>query len=136
MTKERREIVLQGSRDGREWREYGFTYKPEALDQAPGFVGLHMPRLDWQMWFAALGNYRSSGNWWVSHFMFKLMEGSPAVLDLLEHNPFPDGPPRYIRAIIYDYGFTDSAERSATGNWWKRTLLGRWSPTLELPDFD
>ncbi|MCZ6574146.1 MAG: lipase maturation factor family protein, partial [Planctomycetota bacterium] len=55
--------------------------------------------------------------------------------DLLEHNPFPGAPPRYMRAIIYDYAFTDPAERSATGNWWKRTLLGRWSPVLERPDF-
>ena len=133
MTKRRREIVIQGSNDEREWKAYEFRYKPGKLDRAPGFVAPHMPRLDWQMWFAALGNYES--NYWITQFMFRLLEGSPQVLDLVEHNPFPGAPPRYMRAIIYDYGFTDPAERRATGNWWKRELLGRWSPVLERPDF-
>jgi hypothetical protein len=88
-----------------------------------------MPRLDWQMWFAAL---RRSPEPWFLRFMKCLLEGEPDVLALLDGNPFPDRPPRFVRAIRFDYEFTTSAERAATGNWWKRRETGVYQSPLWL----
>jgi len=129
MTTERPEIVVEGSLDGVTWRPYEFRYKPGNLMTRPKFVEPHQPRLDWQMWFAALGGYE--GNPWVRAFLQGLLEGSPAVLGLLAENPFPNGPPRYVRAVLYDYQFTNEAERRATGAWWKRRMLGLYCPVFE-----
>jgi hypothetical protein len=90
----------------------------------------HQPRLDWQMWFAALGNYQ--GNRWFVNFMLRLLDGSPDVLALLARNPFPSAPPKYIRAEVYDYTFTSYAERRATGAWWRRELKGEYFPMVSL----
>ena len=122
MTTTRNEIVVEGSDDGRSWREYEFKWKPGDTKRRPGFVAPHQPRLDWQMWFAALGSARQ--NPWFQGFLLGLLEGSPQVLALLEKNPFPDQPPRYVRALLYEYRFTDPAEREATGAWWRRELKG------------
>ena len=84
------------------------------------------------MWFAALGHYQRDG--WVLHFMSRLLEGSPSVLKLIEHNPFPNQPPRYIRAALYEYRFTDGRTRRETGAWWTRELLGLWAPVLQRND--
>jgi Lipase maturation factor len=88
------------------------------------------PRLDWQMWFAALGRYEDTP--WVASFLTRLLEGSPPVLQLLGESPFPDHAPRYVRAVLYDYRFTTAAERATTGAWWTRRLLGPYSPVLSL----
>jgi len=128
MTKERREIVVEGSNDGSTWKPYGFKWKPGDLDRTPGFVEPHMPRLDWQMWFAALSRYDNPREWWFLAFLDRLLENRPAVLALLEENPFPDEPPHYVRAMIYRYQFTTPEERRATGAWWKRTELGLYAP--------
>jgi hypothetical protein len=82
------------------------------------------------MWFAALGDYRSSP--WFSHLMLRLLEGSPPVLALLERNPFPHAPPKYVRAQIYDYQFTAWSERRARGEWWRRRLLEDYFPAVTL----
>ncbi len=132
MTKERPEILIQGSRDGVEWRTYEFRYKPGDPERAPGFVAPHQPRLDWQMWFAALSDYR--GEVWLLRFCERLLQGSPPVLRLLRVNPFPDGPPRYVRAVLFRYHFTDSGTRRATGAWWRREELGLYAPVLALED--
>ncbi|MCA9774052.1 MAG: lipase maturation factor family protein [Myxococcales bacterium] len=116
MTKTRPEILVEGSRDGREWKAYGFRYKPGDPMRRPGFVFLHMPRLDWRMWFAALRPWPPE---WFVRFAERLAEGSPEVLDLLNANPFPDDPPRYVRARLVDYRFTTAAERRETGAWWR-----------------
>ena len=129
MTTTRPEIVVEGSLDGSTWRPYEFRWKPGDPQRRPGFVAPHQPRLDWQMWFAALGGYDQ--NLWVGSFLERLLEGSPAVLRLLARNPFPNGPPRYVRAVLYDYRFTDSNERRRTGAWWQRRELGLYGPTLE-----
>jgi predicted DCC family thiol-disulfide oxidoreductase YuxK len=129
MTTERPEIVVEGSLDGVTWRPYEFRYKPGDPSRRPKFVEPHQPRLDWQMWFAALGGYE--GNPWVRAFLERLLEGSPAVLGLLANNPFPNGPPRYVRAVLYDYRFTDAGQRRATGAWWKRRALGLYCPVFE-----
>jgi hypothetical protein len=132
MTKERREIVIEGSREGQEWKPYVFRWKPGDLDQAPAFVGPHMPRLDWQMWFAALSSFESPRTWWFAPLLRRLLDNEPAVLALLERNPFPDEPPRYIRATLYRYEFTTPEERRATGAWWKRTEVFAYTPVLAL----
>ena len=130
MTTERPEIIIEGSNDGAIWHAYEFKYKPGDLMKQPGFVAPHQPRLDWQMWFAALGDYQD--NPWLMNLCGRLLEGSPQVLDLLAHNPFPAAPPRYIRAVVYDYHFTDSATRRAIGAWWRREWKGPYCPVLSL----
>jgi lipase maturation factor 1 len=128
MTTERPEIVLEGSDDGETWRPYEFRWKPGDPLRRPRFVAPHQPRLDWQMWFAALGNYRA--NPWLVSTMARLREGSPEVLGLLAANPFPERPPRYVRAVLYDYNFTNAEERRRTGAWWKREGRGLYAPVL------
>jgi hypothetical protein len=131
MTTSRPEIVIEGSNDGVGWLAYEFKYKPGDVKRRPMFVAPHQPRLDWQMWFAALGSYRQ--NPWLVNFCLHLLEGSRPVLALLENNPFPQAPPRYIRAVMYDYRFTDFATRRETGAWWHRQEQGLYLPRLSLP---
>jgi hypothetical protein len=128
MTKSRPEIVIEGSADGIDWRPYDFKWKPGALEKRPRWVAPHQPRLDWQMWFAALG---APSSWFIA-FLGRLLEGAPEVLKLLESNPFPDGPPRMVRAVLYDYKMADLEERRRTGTWWKRERLGLYVPPLAL----
>lgn len=129
MTTSRPEIIIEGSRDGTTWIPYEFKWKAGPLDQRPRLAAPYQPRLDWQMWFAALGDYR--GNRWFLNFMIRLMEGSEDVLDQLKENPFPEKPPRFLRAVKYDYTYTSPEERRETGNWWKREELGLYCPVLE-----
>lgn len=128
MTTRRLEISVEGSADGKDWKEYVFKWKPADVNRRPGLVAPHQPRLDWQMWFAALGTFRS--NPWFINFLARLVEGSPEVLALLEKDPFPGAPPRYIRALGYEYHFTSLAEKRAGKGWWKRELKGLYCPVL------
>ena len=128
MTTERPEIVIEGSNDEKTWQEYEFKYKPGDLKRRPGFVAPNQPRLDWQMWFAALGDYRQ--NPWFVHFCRRLLQGTPEVLNLMGKNPFPDAPPRYIRARLYVYRFSDFAERRKEGVWWQRQYEGEYLPPV------
>ncbi|MGH7441693.1 MAG: lipase maturation factor family protein, partial [bacterium] len=130
MTTQRREISLEGSDDGKIWKEYGFKWKPGDPWKRPGLVAPFQPRLDWQLWFAALGDREE--NPWFDSLCLRLLQGSPAVLALLGTNPFPQRPPRYLRARLYDYRFTDFSTRRATGAWWKRTLSGNYLPAVSL----
>jgi predicted DCC family thiol-disulfide oxidoreductase YuxK len=133
MTTTRPEIVLEGSDDGTTWREYAFKYKAGDLQRRPPWVAPHQPRLDWQMWFAALGDFESEP--WFQQFCYKLLEGSPGnaeVLKLLERDPFEGRPPRYLRAVLYRYRFADPEARRREGVWWTRERLGPYSPTLSL----
>ena len=130
MTTSRHEIVVQGSNDGVHWLDYEFKYKPGELNRRPAFVAPFQPRLDWQMWFAALCDYQQ--NPWFGNFCVRLLQGSPDVLALLQKNPFPGKPPVYIRAEVYDYHFTTFAERRATGTWWKREYLGQYLPVVSI----
>jgi len=132
MTTERREIVIEGSDDGVTWREYGFKWKPGALDRRPAFLAPHMPRLDWQMWFAALGGVRD--NLWFLMLSERLLQGSPPVLRLMGTNPFPRAPPRYLRATLWRYRFSTAAERRRDHRWWEREPLGLYAPPLTLAD--
>jgi len=130
MTTSRPEIIIEGSNDGVNWKEYKFKYKPSDLDGKLPVVAPYQPRLDWQMWFAALGNYQT--NPWFLKFIEQLSKGTPDVLNLLLYNPFPDNPPKYFRALSYEYNFTDFEERKKTGNIWKRELIGIYLPESRL----
>ncbi|NIW80964.1 MAG: hypothetical protein GWN16_16525, partial [Calditrichae bacterium] len=101
MTTERPEIIIEGSNDGETWTPYSFKFKPGNPDKKPSFVAPHQPRLDWHMWFAALGSVNQ--NVWVVNLCVRLLQGSEPVTSLLRQNPFPDNPPRYIRAQLYNY---------------------------------
>ncbi len=137
MTTERFEIEIEGSADGREWKPYRFPWKPGPLERAPRFCEPHQPRLDWEMWFAALPD--ASGEQpipWTAREIFpalcqRLLEGSPPVLALLAEVPF-ETPPRFLRATYSAYRFTTPAERRASGNWWTRGDPRPFTPVLTL----
>jgi len=130
MTTQRDEIILEGSRDGEHWLPYEFRYKPGNVRQAPRWAMPHQPRLDWQMWFAALGTWRE--NQWVLALMERLLQGEPAVTRLLADNPFAGHPPRYIEATVWEYHFTDFKTRAQTGDWWSREFKGLYCPIVSL----
>ena len=130
MTTSRQEIVIEGSQDGATWVPYEFRWKPGDLRTPPGFVEPHQPRLDWQLWFAALSG--PVDNPWFLNLCVRLLQGSPPVLALLKTNPFPEKPPRAVRAVLYDYRFTDFSIRRATGQWWRREYKGLYCPPLSL----
>jgi len=130
MTTARPEIVIQGSNDGLNWADYSFRFKPGDLRRSLPLVAPHQPRLDWQMWFAALGNYQS--NEWFQNLMVRLLQGSPPVTRLFERTPFGGPPPRYVRALLYEYRFTTMQERRATGDIWHRDLRGLYFPAISL----
>jgi hypothetical protein len=124
MQTERHELQIEGSNDGKEWKAYQFKYKPGPLDQRPVFNIPHQPRLDWMIWFVP--PQFPEFMYWFDRFIIKLEQGSPEVLDLLAHNPFPNAPPEYIRVQVFQYEFTDFDERNETGNWWKYRYLGQF----------
>ena len=128
MTKDRGEIVIEGSTDGIEWLPYEFKWKPGNVKRAPGWCAPHQPRLDWQMWFAALD--APEQNPWLVGLIVRLLEGSRDVTGLLAHDPFPNKPPHYIRAMFYRYRFTTLEERRQTGAWWKRHELREYLPAI------
>jgi predicted DCC family thiol-disulfide oxidoreductase YuxK len=130
MTTRRVEIVVEGSDDGAHWLPYEFRYKPGDPMREPPFVAPHQPRLDWQMWFAALSDFRQQP--WFLLFCKGLLEGSRPVTALLAANPFPRAPPKYLRALAYEYHFTDPAGRKRTGAWWRRQVAGLYCPILTL----
>jgi hypothetical protein len=124
MTTTRREVILEGSQDGQQWREYQFRFKPGDVRRGLRFIAPYQPRLDWQMWFAALGSYQE--NSWAGALFYRLLTSEPTVIKLLEPSPFASPPPRYLRALLYDYAFTTPAEREKTGAIWNRNLVGTW----------
>jgi hypothetical protein len=134
MTTTRPEIVIEGSADGEVWREYVFRYKPGPLARPALWNIPHQPRLDWQMWFAALGSLRD--NPWIESLMRRLLEGSPTVLALLDAAPFADRPPKYVRAQLYDYHFANQRTHLKTGEWWVRRPEGLYFPQVSLADFE
>ncbi len=133
MTDIRHEILIQGSHDQRQWHDYRFPYKPGDPRQAPRWVAPHQPRLDWQMWFAALSDADRTP--WFLALMYRLLEGSPAVTKLFADNPFPDKPPKYLRAMYYEYRFSSPRERRDTGAWWVNELRGMYLPPVTKASF-
>ena len=133
MTRGRYEIEFQGSNDGQTWVAYPFRYKPQDPDKRPGIYAPYQPRFDWNLWFASLGSWRD--NLIVPSTEERLLTGAPDVLALFAGNPFPQAPPKQVRAVLWQYWFTTLAEKRATGRWWNRELIGLYAPVLErLPD--
>jgi len=130
MTTQRDEIILEGSNDQQTWVPYEFKYKPGDVNQAPKWAMPYQPRLDWQMWFAALGSWQD--NQWVLALMEQILKGEPAVLKLLGANPFADHPPQYLRAGLWEYHFTDLKTKGTHGPWWYRDPVGLYCPIVSL----
>ena len=130
MTTRRLEISIEVSDDGVRWREYPFRWKPGPVARRPAYMAPYHPRLDWQMWFAALSEF-GRDRWFIA-FCAGLLRGSTSVRALMGRDPLPGSPPRYVRALAYDYHFSDAATRRATGAWWTRELIGPYGPPLML----
>jgi lipase maturation factor 1 len=135
MTRGRYEIEFQGSGDGSIWKPYLFCFKPQALNQAPGIYAPYQPRFDWNLWFASLASWQDQQGSIVPITEERLLLGDPAVLSLFCGNPFPEQPPKYIRAVLWQYWFTTLQEKRSTGDWWRRELVGLYAPEITLtPD--
>jgi len=130
MTEARYEVEFQGSRDGRTWVAYPFRsgYKPQDPGAAPGIYAPYQPRFEWNLWFASLGPWEQSQ--WVVLAQQRLVEGSPAVLELFAADPFHGRPPAMVRTVLWQYWFTDLATKRRTGLWWRRRDLGPFTGTL------
>ncbi len=144
VTKERYEVVIEGTAsdnilDESSWQEYGFRGKPVELDRIPPIVAPYHLRVDWMIWFLPFTVLVSGKSIYVRghklyfiKLMLKLLENDPAILKLFRRNPFDKTPPAYVRAKFYQYHFTTSEEKKATGNIWKREYLGEFCPELSL----
>jgi hypothetical protein len=135
ITRIRQEIVIEGTDDdtitaATRWREYEFKGKPGDPAQRPTQVAPYHLRLDWLMWFAAMSQPEDHA--WFTVLLVRLLEGDPTTLGLLRTNPFPDRPPRYLRALSYTYRFTSPDERRRTGRWWSRDLVGLYFDPVTL----
>jgi len=131
MTTERPEIIVEGSADGTVWKPYEFRWKPGDPDRRPRFVAPYQPRLDWQMWFAALDPIGNRAL--LEGLVQRLLDGSPDVLGLLGSNPFPDRPPKFLRLMYFRYFFSSPETRAATGAWWSREPRGSLTKPVSLP---
>ena len=126
---ERPEIVFEGTDDAfitgdTKWKEYEFKAKPGDPNRRPPFIAPYQPRIDWQIWFAAMASPAQYP--WTLHFVWKLLKSDPGTLSLLAGNPFPNSPPHFIRARLYRYQFAPLGEPA----WWKREPIGEWLPAL------
>jgi hypothetical protein len=129
MTTDRHELIIEGSMDGQTWRAYEFPFKPGRLDQAPRLAAPHQPRVDWQMWFAALT--RPEHARWVYNFAIALLQANPTVLELVD-DPFDGEPPQQVRILSYRYRFTTPHERASDDNWWQREPPEIWMGPIRL----
>ncbi|MEM6600587.1 MAG: lipase maturation factor family protein [Verrucomicrobiota bacterium] len=134
MTTHRSELIIEGSNDGITWKTYRFPWKPDAVEDGLPLVAPHMPRVDWQLWFAALTPPQSARNRWLQRFCGKLLVGNPQVLGLLEENPFPESPPQWIRIRAAEFTFTNRSERQESGNVWKAGPDRIYWPPMQLTD--
>jgi len=133
MTPHRYEIEFQGSNDGENWVAYPFRYKPQGLKDRPRIYAPYQPRFDWNLWFASLGSWQQ--NLFVPRTEELLLENDRDVLELFAGNPFPDAPPRLMRAVLWQYWFSSMEEKRNKGVWWRRQLIGDYAPTLmKLPN--
>jgi hypothetical protein len=133
MTPHRYEIEFQGSDDEQNWVPYSFQFKPQDLHERPGIYAPYQPRFDWNLWFASLGPWQQAPI--VPLTEERLLEGDTTVLTLFRSNPFPQHPPKYVRAVLWQYWFSTSDQKRDSGLWWRREMLGTFAPTLEkLPD--
>jgi hypothetical protein len=133
MTHGRYEIEFQGSNDGQNWIPYPFRNKPQALNEPPRIYAPYQPRFDWNLWFDSLGSWRQSQI--VPLIEERLLANDADVLALFSSNPFSQSPPRFVRAVLWQYWFTSIDQKRRTGNWWRRQYLGLYAPELtSTPD--
>ena len=137
ITRPRYEVIVEGTAadaaaPGATWREYGFKGKPGDPRRRPPQIAPYHLRLDWLMWFCPFGPWYAQP--WFANFVAKLLRNDPATLSLLSTNPFPERPPRFVRALLYEYRFTTREERARTGDWWVRRLVGEYFPAVSLDD--
>lgn len=137
VTRQRFQVIVEGTMyspptGATLWHEYRFKGQPGDLRRAPPQIAPYHLRLDWLMWFASMSPYYEHP--WFVNFMAKLLGGDPATLSLLATNPFPDRPPRYVRARLYEYQFTTPNQRRDTGLWWLRDDAGTYFPPVALDD--
>ncbi len=133
MTPHRYEIEFQGSDDGITWKPYLFRFKPQDVRERPGIYAPYQPRFDWNLWFASLTSWQNAPI--VPLTEERLLMGDKEVLSLFRSTPFPDLPPRQVRAVLWQYWFSSPQEKRTQGVWWTRRLMGSCAPTLELlPD--
>ncbi|XP_044135849.1 lipase maturation factor 2 [Bufo gargarizans] len=133
----RPEVVVEGSYDKETWTEIEFMYKPGNVSAPPPIVTPHQPRLDWQMWFAALGHHTQSP--WFTSFVHRLLQGNQDVIRLVQNDeslyPFNSQPPLYIRAQLYKYWYTELDQSGHTpSNWWRRRHVEEFFPVVFLGD--
>ncbi|KAK2842208.1 hypothetical protein Q5P01_012408 [Channa striata] len=131
----RPEVVIEGSNDGVTWTEIEFMYKPGNRSASPPVVTPHQPRLDWQMWFAALGTHTQAP--WFTSLIYRLLQGKRDVIELIQTDvsqyPFHQQPPAYLRAHRYKYWFTEpKADGSYPQRWWRRVYDEEFYPTVHL----
>jgi len=127
MTRARYEIEFQGSSDGRTWIAYPFRHKPQDVRKAPGVYAPYQPRFDWNLWFASLATWQEDR--WVLNAQVRLLENQRDVLQLFAGNPFAKRPPIAVRCVLWQYWFTTREQRTRSGAWWNRRLIGDYSPT-------
>jgi hypothetical protein len=124
VTRERRELIVEGTRGSdADFREYGFHAKPGDPTRRPPWVAPYHLRLDWALWFLPLRGAEPRERWFV-RFMQRLLGAHAPTLALLRHNPFPDGPPHTVRALLYTYRFSTRSQRKKDHTWWTRELIG------------
>jgi hypothetical protein len=128
MTRGRYDIEFQGSNDGQTWTPYLFRNKPQLLNEAPRIYAPYQPRFDWNLWFCSLADWQQSSI--VPQTEERLLLNDADVLALFRDNPFGQAPPKYVRAVLWQYWFTSMAEKRSTGNWWRRKYLGLYAPEL------
>ena len=131
---ERYNVVFEGTMDQdttdkANWKPYIYKGLPVLLDKRPPQIAPYQLRLDWQMWFASMS---SAGEYpWTVNLVSKLLHNDRAATSLFASNPFPEMPPRYVRAILYRYSF---AKKNAQGIWWNRQRIGAWLPPMSVAD--
>jgi len=133
--RQRFNVVFEGTRaqvpdEHADWNAYPYVGLPVALDRMPPQIAPYQPRLDWQMWFAAMSTPARYP--WTLHLVWKLLHNDPGAVGLFASGPFTDAPPRYVRAVLYRYAFASPG--NADGNWWRRERLGLWLPPLSTED--
>jgi len=133
--RERLNVVFQGTDSvtpygAVEWKDYLYQALPVDVHEMPVQIAPYQPHLDWQMWFAAMGSANEYP--WTLHLIWKLLHNDPVALSLLRSNPFPDHPPRYIRAMLYQYQFVPPG--NPNGDWWRRDIVDEWLPPLSADD--
>jgi Lipase maturation factor len=131
--RERLNVVFQGTDSDTtagavDWKDYLYQALPVDVHEMPVQVAPYQPHLDWQMWFAAMGTYHQYP--WTLHLIWKLLHNDPVALSFFRYNPFPDHPPRYIRAVLYKYSFAPAG--NAEGDWWIREFQDDWLPPLAV----